>query len=540
MATLNWRSEFESIATNGCIGDPLGGPAYAYIRVSSDEQAEDGRSGLPRQIQNCHEVALKHHVRIPMNMVFAEDASGFMLDRPELDRLRSEIKSDRRRSSVLVIEEIGRLSRNADWHQGFLLDEMKKQGVEVIFWQAFNSRIERTILGAIAQEGMEQSKERMRRGMVNKAKSGRVTARMAAFGYKIVDDAGGSANIRRQTYYAIDQMAATVVREIFQRIIQGDSMHTIASSLNERRIRTRNGREWVDGTIRQVVSNTVYYGKFTANRWYRGEKSMLQRDRSEWIEVDVPAIVDRATWETANDCITRRVSSRNSKTTYLLRGLLRCKFCGQMLSGRNSGPTNEYTPGMRYAHYDTARKEPQKCLGRTVAAKTIELAVWEFLCHYLLSSENLKKYLDNERTKNANQDLNNEIDYLQRQLADLDKEDGKLFQAYLADIYDEQEFAERRADVKKRRLATQNALQLVQTRRVSEDVLRERHQFILTLPQRLNIHTDPSRIDKQRVIALLVDTVWIDMMTGEVTIEGVFGGTLRIEQRWTSKRPPRS
>jgi hypothetical protein len=49
----------------------------------------------------------------------------------------------------LLMEELDRLSRNADWHQGYLLDEMKKHGVVPVFWKEFTSRIERVVMGRL-------------------------------------------------------------------------------------------------------------------------------------------------------------------------------------------------------------------------------------------------------------------------------------------------------------------------------------------------------------------------------------------------------
>ncbi len=72
------------------IGDPDGKPAYAYLRVSSEEQGEEGRSGLPRQLEHIHEKAKHAGCCVIWERVFADDFTGFELERPELDRLRSE------------------------------------------------------------------------------------------------------------------------------------------------------------------------------------------------------------------------------------------------------------------------------------------------------------------------------------------------------------------------------------------------------------------------------------------------------------------
>lgn len=200
-----FKDHFDALAVNGYIGDPKGQPAYLYIRVSSEEQAIEGSSGLPRQIGHCHEVALQKGYKIPWELVFSDDASGFEFEeRPELSRLRREYKSGRSRACAVIMEHLDRLSRQADWHQGFLLDEMKKHGIEPIFWKAFNSRVERAVMGAIAQDGMELARDRMAAGTRQKAMSGRVTAHRPAYGFKLVDSKGmEGAAAKKDSHYAI-------------------------------------------------------------------------------------------------------------------------------------------------------------------------------------------------------------------------------------------------------------------------------------------------------------------------------------------------
>lgn len=70
------------------------------------------------------------------------------------------------------MEELDRLSRHADWHQGFLLEEMERHGIVPVFWKSFTNRVERAVIGAIAQDGMEQAKRRMMEGNLHKARRG--------------------------------------------------------------------------------------------------------------------------------------------------------------------------------------------------------------------------------------------------------------------------------------------------------------------------------------------------------------------------------
>ena len=240
------RAEFDRLAQGGVIGAPDGKPAYAYIRVSSDEQAEEGRGGLPRQIEHVHDVARDKGFAITLDRVFSDDHTGFEFEgRPALTALRAEFKNGRR-ADAIVMELYSRLSRNADWHQGFLLDEMKAHGVTPVFWKEYSSRIERAVMGAVDQEGMEQAIERMAEGTRRKARGGRITAKVAAYGYRLVDENGQEgARARRDTYYAIDPEKAEIIRFIFEEYaLHNVTLRVLADTLSRRYPTPMNKANW--------------------------------------------------------------------------------------------------------------------------------------------------------------------------------------------------------------------------------------------------------------------------------------------------------
>jgi hypothetical protein len=77
-----FKEAFDRVAVDEAIGDPRGIEANGSLRVSSDQQANEGRTGLPRQIQHVHETGIREGYRIPWNRIYADDESGFTLDRP--------------------------------------------------------------------------------------------------------------------------------------------------------------------------------------------------------------------------------------------------------------------------------------------------------------------------------------------------------------------------------------------------------------------------------------------------------------------------
>ena len=97
---------------------------------------------------------------------------------------------------------------------------------------------------------------------------------------------------------------------------------------------------WQTDKVIKILSHEVYKGV-----WYFGARigsSRNLRPPEEWIAVDVPAIVDLATWDQAQlrKKRNKEYAKRNSKHDYLLSGLIHCA-CGFAMCG-------EYFSNHRY------------------------------------------------------------------------------------------------------------------------------------------------------------------------------------------------
>ena len=115
------------------LGDPNGEFGYAYLRVSSSGQAEEGRAGLYRQLDNIGQAAKRAGICIPWDMVFFDDATGFTFeDRPSLLRLLDEVNTNPR-SNKLIMEYPDRLSRDHTWRYGYLREQFEKCGIEFVY-----------------------------------------------------------------------------------------------------------------------------------------------------------------------------------------------------------------------------------------------------------------------------------------------------------------------------------------------------------------------------------------------------------------------
>lgn len=546
-----FKKVFDELATDGCIGDPAGKPAYAYIRVSSDEQADEGRSGLPRQIQYIHEAACKHGYKIFWDLVFADDDSGFRFkDRPELTHLRQELRGNHRRANAVVMESLDRLSRHADWHQGFLLDEMAEHSVAPIFSKEFSSRIERMVLGAIAQDGMEQEKRRMMEGKLYKARDGRVTAGTPAYGYKLVDSNGNEgAAAKKDTHYGILEDEAVIVRRMFQRLLDGDTMRRIALDLEMEGIAPpKKYKHWEPTQVRLIIRNEVYKGDYYAHRWEhttvqkpskdglstREVKCKRERPRDEWIHVSVPSIVSVEAWEAANRMLdqNKRMARRNAKEPFLLTGLVRCAHCGCFYSGttsrRSKGkPRKNVYRGYRCL-YTSMRPAyitggtPQ-CKSGYILCRILDNAVWQIVCQALLEPQLLLDALDSDATSERNRELETHITYVEGQLASKSGDDEKLLRAYMAGALDEHELASRRKLLKAEVAKLHEELAKLRSQVLTPEELAQRKTAVLSLAEQIQatgIPIDPPFEVKQRIIKMIVDEIVLNVEEGWFTLDG--------------------
>ena len=549
-----FKSAFDALSVNDALGHPNGEIAFGYLRVSSSGQAEDGRSGLPRQVTHLHEIASKQRLRIPWGYVFADDDSGFdFVHRPDLSRLRQEYRNPERSAHAVVIEHLDRLSRNADWHQGFLLDEMKQFGLKVVFWKTFSSRIEQAVMGAIAQDDMEKAKQRMMEGNLHKARSGRVTAKVAAYGYKFVDSMGQEGPAaKRDTHYAIREDEAEPIRYIYRKVIEGYPMRRIAVMLEGKYPPPKRFKYWEPKMVAKIIKKPLYKGEFIAHQMMEikvpakkqpdnlteaTEKLVakrVQRPRDEWIVVPVPAIVSLEDWEKANQLVANNIGRRKPKHPFLLTGLVICATCGYQYIGRRKVERREekeyvltnYRCAGR-ANRVKAVREKIGCDQKQTSMRRLDESVWTAIYEVLLHPEIMIDALEREYQGETNNQLRAQIDFLERQIREAKQEDGKMYKAYLMDAFDADEYSEHRSALKDRLYKLQDEARKLTEKLMSPEELEEKKQEIYMICQNAEksglVFDAPFDVQKN-IITTIVDKIILDANASAFEIQGVLRG----------------
>lgn len=289
-----------------------------YARFSTELQSE---SSIVDQVRVCREYAGARGWEIAAEYSDHGISGAALGNRPGAQRALAACQ----RGDVLLVNDLSRLSRSQDLAP--LLARLAHRGVRVIGVQdgfdsdARHARMQAGLSGIMSEELRRSIADRTRAALESRAKDGRPTG-----GKPFAD--------------------AELVREIFRRFADGDSMRSIASDLNARGIpspgaawreRSRPRGRWLVSALHALLQNEVYVGRkiWKRSQWIKdpdtGRRLRIERPESEWIVREVEPLVDRATWDRAQARFRRNRSGRGGAPRYLLSGLLVCGECGGRL-----------------------------------------------------------------------------------------------------------------------------------------------------------------------------------------------------------------
>jgi site-specific DNA recombinase len=359
---------------------------YTYARYSTERQTE---ASIVDQQRRCHEYAQSRAWQIAENFT-DEGISGAALgNRPGFQKTMAALVS----GDVLLVADLTRLSRSQELAP--LLDRLRFRGVRVVgVLDGFDSdspqaRMQAGLSGLMSDELRAGIKVRTHSALQMRAANGRPTGGKA-YGY----DASGQ----------VIEAEADVVREIFVRVAEGESMRVIANDLNARgipspgarwkRTERRHDGRWLISALNALLQNERYSGRVYWNRstWVKdpdsGKRVRRERPRSEWTITDCPALVEPSTWEKVQIRMKERATGTRHGAgvrRFLLSGLLVCECCGgKFIATGNNG--RHYTCST-HSQGGPAACPVAGCIARTVA----EAVVLEPVKRELLSAEAVRQ-----------------------------------------------------------------------------------------------------------------------------------------------------
>lgn len=473
--------------------------------------------------------------------------SGARLNRPGLDRLRDAAR--RAAFERVLLTGPDRLARNYV-HQMLIVEELATIGCELEFLERPMSsdphdQLLLQIRGAVAEYERTLIADRMRRGRQAKLRSGQLLPwTRGPYGYLLDMEHPRDANLIR-----VDRVKAEVVKQIFDwysDVSTPVSLYSIARRLTEAGIPTPTGNSrWNVASIRSMLRSPVYAGMAYSGRSQpvaaRRRRSALKpvgsgqsqakTSSEEWITIPVPAIISQETFDLVQHRLNqnKQASARNNTThQYLLRGLVNCGQCRLVCTGRALHG--------RYIYYvcrgrtDSLRAIKDRCISRYTPVHQLDDLVWNDLCRMLsdpiLITQELERAQAGEWLPQA---LHARRQTIGETLAQVERQQARLLEVYLAEIIERDEFERKRQELTRthqgftqqlRQLETQ-AQKQVETAGIAKGVETFCHRIQPTL-ETLTF------AQRRQLVELLIDCVIVD--NGKVEIRYVFPITPNGEQ----------
>lgn len=403
--------------------------AISYLRVSTKAQESEG--GFPRQRENIQRFADRNDYKVVAE--FSEDVSARakLEDRPVMsEAIEFMTKND---IVFMLVESSDRFARDEYAHIS-IKEKLKDLKKDCIYCDS-GSKVVRGKMTWV-EDGMsttktKDQKERTRAGkytgVENKGIPGHA---FTPYGYEMqyeVNERGKQTNRSLKIIPA----RAKIIRQIFKRYASGKhSLKSIMDWLNENEVPTASDLRgwdhprrkaksgWRRATIRKILRNTVYMGKYTYGRKQIDEPETYSYI-PEQIELDTPPIVDLEIWDKVQKRLEQNVRDKPSSPEYPLRGRMRCKKCGNTLRKKST----------KYAVYyecNWHKNSENKCdprvrarierVDRTVALTVIDIMADPQKLEEEFEARRVRAQKTNRPITDQIEEINVEIEHLETKL----------------------------------------------------------------------------------------------------------------------------
>ena len=509
--------------------------AAIYARVSSDRQKEDHT--IASQTAALIQYAEEKDYAVPPEWIFQDEGySGAILLRPGLEALR-DLAAQGHIEAVLV-HSPDRLSRKYAY-QILLTEELNRNGVELVFLKAPSSATPEDQLvvqfqGMIAEYERAQIAERSRRGKRHRAQQGTVNVLSGApYGYRYVKKTDSSA-----AYYEVIETEAEVVRLVYEAYTQqGLSINAITRLLNDRQVATRTGiSRWERSTVWAMLRNPAYRGKACFGKTERSPRKRItrplrqrgghstrcgahrERDRQEWIEIPVPALVSDSTFDLAQEKLesNKHHSPRRTVEPSLLQGMLVCQQCSYALYRTSTQTSKHKIYYYRCLGSDAYRHlRGSVCSNRPVRQDYLDEFVWQEIIRLLEEPDLIQAEIQRRmETAQKADPVRQRQESLRRELTRIQTSVERLLTAYQEGLSTLEQLRKRMPELRKQQQAIQSELTAMELAAADQSRYLQLTHTLAEFRERLRATAETMNMaERQRILRLLVKEILVDAET---------------------------
>jgi len=288
-----------------------------YARVSSAEQSEGYSIDAQRGLLNRYAKEKGFTVVKEFIEVESAKASG----RPVFNAMMEFIKL--KKIPLILVEKTDRLYRNLrDWVS---IDDLKvdvhlvKEGEVMSEGASSSTKFVQGIKVLMAKQFIDNLREETRKGMFEKAEQGGVPF-LSPIGY-----------LNKDRTVEVDSERSPLVIRAFELYAKGDhSLSTLRDELNRLGLKTKKGIKITIHGVEKMLKNPFYTGWFNwSGRLWKGKHTPL---------------IPKELFDKVGGLLSGRNRSKPRSRHFAFRGLLKCGYCGCMITaGRQKEKYVYYT-----------------------------------------------------------------------------------------------------------------------------------------------------------------------------------------------------
>jgi DNA invertase Pin-like site-specific DNA recombinase len=355
--------------------------AVIYARYSCDQQTEQSIEG---QLRVCEEYAQRNNLLI-VDTYIDRAMTGTNDNRPDFQKMIKD--SAKHKWNYVIVYKLDRFSRDK-YATAIHKKTLRDNGVKVLSaMENIPDSPEGIILESLL-EGMNQYysaelSQKVRRGMKETRLKGNYQGGGLPYGYK----ADGCKVV-------IDEDKVDTVKFIFDQYAKGVYVRDIINSLTMKGILNK-GKPFAQNTVYGILKNEKYLG-----RYMHGD---------ELVDNIYPQIIDENTFNKVRvKTQANHKGSRSVQTVYLLRGKLKCGYCGNSVIAECGKDKH----GERHYYYKCHGRKNLKngCTNPTIRKEVLEEIIINCVIESLADDKNINAIVKGilkaqEQTINANTTL---------------------------------------------------------------------------------------------------------------------------------------
>ena len=332
----------------------------AYARVSSMTASQENsliaQTGYYRQY-------IQDNPRYEFAGVYADQESGKNANnRKQFNLLLKACRNGD--VEMIITKSIARFARNLVETLQIVI-EMRQRGIGIIFEKESinsldpSSDLKLSLYASFAENELESQSANIKWAARKRYQAGQVEFNLM-YGYRYLGN----------KQHEIVPEEAEIVKEIFERYVNGEGTRKIAVSLNERGVKKKVGEKpWVSHDVLRVITSEKYTGDAILQKTVSEKFDKVKNNGQApqyYVENNHPAIVTHEQFDKANEILKSRQWSRDSvhfqpKSPFVAKII--CGCCGTTYLRRkhHGGSINRGTLAWECGRYASSGK--QSCPG---------------------------------------------------------------------------------------------------------------------------------------------------------------------------------